>query len=419
MRPLLATLILASTLFAQADKPPAALTSAETKQAEGLLKEYFAAKSWEEKEIVADKLTTIDHPSKSDISSLSKKAFALAKQGPRVKGNRQETCTDPDLPGQYLLDVPSGAKRGQPTGVFISLHGGGQGEGDAAQIQGLFGTPGKGLINVYPTVIEKTAAAWNEEKEERYVLAILEDLKRTYTIDTNRVYLAGHSMGGYGTWSIGPRHADLFASISAMAGGIFVTGGGKGKGTLDDGILPNLKNLPIWFYNSEDDKQVDPSSGFEAAVELEGLKKQFGAFDFVAKHYPDIGHGTPKEGLDPIWKWMLAKKRDPLPKRVLWEPSRSYKRHFYWLRCDGGHHGEIDVARDGNKFTVTGDAGKVRIMVNEKMIKFDQPVSVKDAEGKELWSGKVPYSLVAMLESIEAKRDPEMWFSGWIDLGSK
>lgn len=419
MRTLLATLILAATALAQADKPPAALTSAEMKQAEGLMKDYLAAKTWEEKQVVADKLAAIDHPSKADIASLSKKAFALAKQGPRVKGNRQETCTDPELAGQYILDVPSTAKRGQPTGVFISLHGGGQGVGDAAQIQGLFGTPGKGLINVYPTVIEKTESAWTDEKEEHYVLAILEDLKRTYTIDTNRVYLAGHSMGGYGTWSIGARYADMFASISAMAGGIWMFDGGKPKASLAAGILPNLKNLPIWFYNSEDDKQADPASAFEAAIELEALKKQYGAFDFVAKHYTDIGHGTPKDGLDPIWKWMLAKKRDPLPKRVLWDQSRGWKRHFYWLRCDGGHRGVLDVARDGNTFTVTGDVGNVRIMVNEKMIKFDQPVSVKDAEGKELWGGKVPYSLVAMVESIDAKRDPEMWFSGWIDLGAK
>ena len=34
------------------------------------------------------------------------------------------------------------------------------------------------MIHVYPTVIEKTATAWNKEREERYVLAILPERRR-------------------------------------------------------------------------------------------------------------------------------------------------------------------------------------------------------------------------------------------------
>jgi len=101
---------------------------------------------------------------------------------------------------------------------------------------------------------------------------------------------------------------------------------------------------------------------------------------------------------------------------VLWEGSRSYKRHFYWLRRAGGAGGKSDVARDGNKFTVTEGASGLSIMVNEKMIKFDQPVVVVDEKGTELFNGKVPYSLVTLVESIDVKKDPELCFPGRIDL---
>jgi predicted esterase len=412
MRTLALSLVVASVALAQAK--PAGLTPAEMKEAEGYVKDCLQARTWEEKQAVLAKLAAIDRPSKADVGKIAAKAFQWAKAGARIDGGGKQKCSHPDFPGEYEL-VTGGAKGGKPTGVFICLHGGGAGVGDGAQIRGLFGQPGGGMIHVFPTVIQKDDSAWNTEREEQYVLAILEDLKRTFTVDTNRVYLAGHSMGGYGTWSIGPRHADVFAALSPQAGGIFVGGqDGDGKLIIAKGILPNLKNLPIWFYNSTDDRQVRPDSSIRAAEILEELRTKYGAFDFVWKKYTDIGHGTPKEGLADIWKWMLAKKRDPLPRRVLWETTRPYKRHFYWLRSESG--GKFDVARDGNRFTVTEGGAGLRIMLNDRMVKMDQPIVVVDAGGKELFNGPATYSLVATLESIDVKKDPEMWFSGWVEL---
>jgi predicted esterase len=396
------------------EKPAAGLSAAEKKEAEELLKQYFEAKGWDEKQKVAEKLAAIDHPSKADIQAFSRKCFAYARRGTLIEGKSPQKCTHPDYPGSYIINGTGFARKG-PVGLFISLHGGGAGVGDGGQIAGLFGTPGQSMINVYPTVCQKTDTAWNTEREEQYVLAIIDELKRTYTIDTNRVYLAGHSMGGFGTWSIGGRHADLFAAISPMAGGVFaMVNNGQVTG-LTGGVVFNLKNLPIWFYHSTDDAQVSSKSDEKAAEVLAKLKEKYGPYDYVWKLYNDCGHGLPKDGVKPIFDWMLAKRRDPLPKRVLWEPSRSYKKHFYWIRKTSTG-GQVDVQRDGNKFTVTGSSGGITIMLNEKMVKLDQEITVVDDKGAELFKGKAPYSLVAMVESIDAKKDPEMWFPAWIEL---
>lgn len=389
-------------------KPPEKLSADELKQAKELYKAYFAAKTDADRATACAALEPLDHPSTADVTTFAKLAFGLAMAGPRVEGSGNVTCTDPAYPGKYILAGGGGGKRG----IFICLHGGGQGVGDGEQIRSLFGAPGGGgMIHVYPTVIEKVGSAWNEEREERYVLAILDELKRTFDIDTNRVYLAGHSMGGYGTWSIGTRHADLFAAISPQAGGLFMMGGDS----IVPGLVENLKNCPIWFYNSTDDKQVSCRSAQIASKQLEALKAKYGPFDYVWKEYSDIGHGTPKEGLAPIWKWMSEKRRDPLPKRVLWHSMRDYKRHFYWLaRTDAA--GPFDVARDGNTFTVTGASRGLAILLNKKMVRYDQDVIVKSDSGAELFKGRVRPSLRATLESIAAKRDLEMWFDAWIVL---
>ncbi len=48
---------------------------------------------------------------------------------------------------------------------------------------------------------------------EQDVLDVLAEVRRDYKIDSSRIYLMGHSMGGYGTWSVAIAHPELFAAL--------------------------------------------------------------------------------------------------------------------------------------------------------------------------------------------------------------
>ena len=54
---------------------------------------------------------------------------------------------------------------------------------------------------------------------ERDVIDVVAEMKRNYSINPDRVYLTGHSMGGYGSWSVATNNPDLFAAIAPFAGG--------------------------------------------------------------------------------------------------------------------------------------------------------------------------------------------------------
>src|SRR5262249_43086562 len=54
---------------------------------------------------------------------------------------------------------------------------------------------------------------------ERDVIDVINEMKRDFSIDDDRVYLMGHSMGGYGSGSIAGNNPDLFAAICPIAGG--------------------------------------------------------------------------------------------------------------------------------------------------------------------------------------------------------
>jgi poly(3-hydroxybutyrate) depolymerase len=53
---------------------------------------------------------------------------------------------------------------------------------------------------------------------EADVLNVLAMIRAEYTIDADRIYLMGHSMGGFGTWWLGQKYADTWAAIAPMSG---------------------------------------------------------------------------------------------------------------------------------------------------------------------------------------------------------
>lgn len=76
------------------------------------------------------------------------------------------------------------------------------------------------------------------------VLEVIADVSRRYHVDPDRIYLMGHSMGGYGTNNVGMHHPDLFAAIAPA------------EGTDSANLYANLRNLP-WFEMTADE-DLDP-----------------------------------------------------------------------------------------------------------------------------------------------------------------
>jgi acetyl esterase/lipase len=53
---------------------------------------------------------------------------------------------------------------------------------------------------------------------EKDVFDVLALMQKYYNIDEHRIFLAGHSMGGMGTWRIGLEYRDRFAALAPSAG---------------------------------------------------------------------------------------------------------------------------------------------------------------------------------------------------------
>jgi predicted peptidase len=55
-------------------------------------------------------------------------------------------------------------------------------------------------------------------RSETDVMNVLEIVRREYNVDSDRIYLMGHSMGGMGTYVLGQKYAETWAAIAPMSG---------------------------------------------------------------------------------------------------------------------------------------------------------------------------------------------------------
>ena len=93
-------------------------------------------------------------------------------------------------------------------------------------------------------------------------ILLVDDIARNYSIDTNRIYVMGHSRGGFGSWNAIWKDPEKFAAAVPSAGGLFPW---KDKS--------RLKNVPIWAFHGS----VDPRVSFSFSQEIfDAMKKENG-----------------------------------------------------------------------------------------------------------------------------------------------
>jgi len=128
--------------------------------------------------------------------------------------------------------------------------------------------------------------------------SLYSDLTTKYQIDTNRVYLTGISMGGYGTYIAAMDFPDKFAAIVPLCGGI------NDSDTLR---VCNLSKIPIWTFHGTADDNILIS---ETERIVNRLKLCGGNIKFT--RLKNEGHGIQYlyEKEPQIYKWMLKHKKN-------------------------------------------------------------------------------------------------------------
>ncbi len=416
---MLASLALAPLLLGLAPRPlPQETERLSMREAKALVAEYVAT-DWKSPEGIArhdeilERLALHAPLAPRDVKSWRKTITKAWEKGPELAKKGKNHLWEEEERGLYIVD----GNTKKPKGLFLGMHGGGVGSGEATSSHGAFARAVDELdwVGIFPEVLEKTELGWTTSGTEEFVLELVERALRTWDIDRDKVFFGGHSMGGYGSWTLGAHHADTVAGLTPSAGAPtpYLSASGSIAGIVK-GIIPNLHNVAMVIYQSTDDVQVPPDANQAAVRKLEQARKKWGGFDFEYWEVTDQGHGLPPGGTIALLRKIADRTRNARPERIVWQPDLSWKRQFYWLWWDAPQrHATVvaDLKRDENAVDLSIQRGTTEglwVLLDDELLDLSREVLVR-VDGEVVYRG-VPQRSLAALVSTARRGDERLTF---------
>jgi predicted esterase len=286
--------------------------------------------------------------------------------------------------------------------------------------------PRQGQAARHGTIV--IAPAWSREHQAAYeysarehagVLAAVRAAIRSFSIDTDRVFLSGHSLGGDAAWDIALAHPDLWAGLVAIvpAADRYVTH-----------YWPNARRLPIYVVGGE----LDRNRLRQNATDLDRYFSK--GFDTTYVEYQGRGHEHFSDEIVRIFDWLGRKRRDFFPSAFEAVSLRPWDRFFWWVEIEGppprtvvlpetwpptiGNRPLSIEAKKGvtNTLVVRSGAERTSVWLSPELIDFSQPLTVT-VDGRRTHKGPISPDAEVLLEDLRLRGDRQHPFWAVIETG--
>lgn len=201
---------------------------------------------------------------------------------------------EPDWVFPHIAYTPE--KMGEKMPLVLQLHGSGERGNGKEELERVekWGFPEMAKAGEYPCIFAFPQCPddtfWVARVES--ILRFLDQLIDRYPVDTDRIYLTGLSMGGYGTWYTAMAAPKRFAAIAPVCGG---------------GMPWNAEvlKMPVWAFHGVIDTSVSVRESDEMVAEL----IKCGA-DVRYSRVENVGHRVWLNAYnEELLSWLLEQKR--------------------------------------------------------------------------------------------------------------
>ncbi len=428
--------------------PAGALDQAEAVR---ISRTYLASDDDDERQMLAAKLAGYEGQIEPVLQKLSSRRFEPVEAGYLP----EEHFSVPELLKKHADDllyftIPMSYRPDRAAGLIVFMHGGGNkssrkaprwfmnfpedGDGESSQLGDLFDETG--MIAVGPS------APWNEDSSYRwclresddYLADVILECKSRFNIDPDRVFLIGHSMGGFGAYHHMQRQPDRFAAVVVNAGSWSLAHWPVIRGTplcIVQGVRDAVRGQR-WHYTDVEYARFTDKL-------LAGQQLDCVYFEHEGEHSVSSG----KRYLAEYLKSAAKLRRDPYARHVVLASPLGFDedycfpvKHNRWLTLDESADGELEydelvtngaddfddwrlrhrkgmskgasidaVNRGDNIIEVnTHNVARLTVWLHPQMVDVTKPVTIS-VNGKKLFNGKVRPSLVTALESYDRRHD--------------
>ena len=246
-------------------------------------------------------------------------------------------------------------------------------------------------------------------REHACVLYSLRDACRRFSVDTDQVFLTGHSIGGDAAWDLGLAHPDLWAGVLPIV---------ARAEKYCDLYWENAERVPFYVVCGE----LDGAQLTKNADTLDRYLKR--GFNCTVVEYLGRGHEHFYDEILRMFDWMSRFRRDFYPKEFTCKTMRPWDNFFWWIELDGmPSKSMVDPAdwppsrgtqpvevsakiTPNNGIYVRSGSTRVCVWLSPAMVDLKQRVSIV-VNGRRM-NNREPYvkpSLETMLEDARTRGD--------------
>jgi pimeloyl-ACP methyl ester carboxylesterase len=244
-------------------------------------------------------------------------------------------------------------------------------------------------------------------QEHAAVLYSLRDACRRFSIDTDRVFLSGHSMGGDAAWDVALAHPDLWAGVIPVVA------------TADKYISrywENAEHVSFYFVAGEMDGDRTARNSMDWDRYLTKPR-----YDTVVVSYLGRGHEHFHDEIQRMFTWMELHRRNYFRKDFACVSMRPWDNFFWWAEIENQPPASMvmpvswpppDGARpartegqtlENNRITVRTGASRTTVWLAPEMVDFSQRVTVA-VNGRDRKEAIEP-SAATLLEDVRTRGD--------------
>jgi predicted peptidase len=243
-------------------------------------------------------------------------------------GFLDRTLTLQGVTYKYQVFIPEDWTPHHKWPVILALHGAGErGDDGVLQTDVGMGT----AIRTNRSAIEAIVVMpqcrknlwWTLPPMDDLAMSALQEATKEFHGDTQRTYLTGLSMGGFGAWYLAEKYPGRFAALIVICGGIRPPAAALNaypdlaKVTPPDSpksystAAARVGKIPVWIFHGADDNTVPVAE----SQRMNEAMKQIGA-EVHYTEYPGVGHASWDRAYDEpkLFPWLFSKSLAVPPK---------------------------------------------------------------------------------------------------------